>query len=122
VLEAALERLAAAVGALRMPPWPPAAAAASPAAAALLARRFGKALRLLRALGCFEGVLARAPLAGLALERLLHQQARRPDERGRLRSRARRCPRRAWPRAPAACHHVCLSGMRMRWPAPAALE
>jgi len=66
------------VGALRMPPWPPAAAAASPAAAALLARRFAKALRLLRALGCFEGVLARAPLAGLALERLLHQQARRP--------------------------------------------
>jgi len=64
------------VSELRLPPWPPAATAAAPAAAALLARRFGKALRLLRALGAFEGVLARGPLVALALERLLHQQVR----------------------------------------------
>ncbi|KAK9839474.1 hypothetical protein WJX81_004262 [Elliptochloris bilobata] len=73
-LEAALERLSDAVAALRLPPWPPAATAAAPQAAALLARRFGKALRLLRALGAFDGVLARGPLLSLALERLLHQQ------------------------------------------------
>jgi hypothetical protein len=68
------ERLEATVAALRLPPWPPAAAGAWRRGALLLARRFGRGCRLLRALGAFEGVLARPLLLELALARLLQRQ------------------------------------------------
>lgn len=66
-------RLEAAVARLRMPKWPRAAADAWRPAAVLLARRFGKALRLLRAITAFEGTLARGPLCSLAFNALLPQ-------------------------------------------------
>lgn len=66
-------RLEEAVQRLRLPKWPRAAADAWRPAAVLLARRFGKALRLMRAVAAFEGTLARGPLCALAIERLLPQ-------------------------------------------------
>eukprot|EP00887_Chlorella_sp_A99_P007831 scaffold20.g7831.t1 len=67
-------RLAAAVDATVLPPWPPAALAACPRAAVLLAERFGRGVRLLQAACSFAAVLPRGPLQKLALERLLAQQ------------------------------------------------
>lgn len=66
-------RLEDAVQLLRLPRWPRPAAEAWRPAAVLLARRFGKALRLLRAVATFEGTLARGPLCTLAFDRLLPQ-------------------------------------------------
>ncbi|CAL8463414.1 g2948 [Coccomyxa elongata] len=66
-------RLEDAVGQVRLPRWPRPAAEAWRPAAVLLARRFGKALRLLRAVAAFEGTLARGPLCTLAFDRLLPQ-------------------------------------------------
>ncbi|KAK9815407.1 hypothetical protein WJX72_003173 [[Myrmecia] bisecta] len=74
LLSDVMKRLEEAVERMQLPPWPPAAVAASQRAALLLARRFGKTLRLLHNIGAFEGTLARGPLVMLALDRLLHRQ------------------------------------------------
>lgn len=68
------ERLEGAVAALQLPPWPPAATSAWKRAGVLLARRFGRGVRLIRSIAAFEGVLARPLLLQLALERLLQGQ------------------------------------------------
>ncbi len=69
-----MARLEAAVAAVPLPPWPPAALAASRRARLFLARRFGKAVRLLAAAAAFRGVLPAAPLRRLLLEQLVAQQ------------------------------------------------
>ena len=53
------QRLERAVAGVRLPPWPPTATAASRTATVFLARRFGKALRLLHNILAFDGVLPR---------------------------------------------------------------
>ena len=53
------QRLERAVAGTRLPPWPPTATAASPRASVFLARRFGKALRLMHSIFAFDGVLPR---------------------------------------------------------------
>lgn len=67
-------RLKEATEKVYVPPWPQEATAASQRASALQARRFGKALRLLRTIAEFDGTLACAVLVPLALERLLEPQ------------------------------------------------
>lgn len=73
-LELVQVRLEGAVEGARLPPWPPAALAACPRAAALLAARFGRSVRLLRAACAFAPVLPRGWLQRLVLERLLAAQ------------------------------------------------
>ena len=68
--------LADAVDKLRVPQWPHGAAAAWRQAGALLAGRFGKALRLLRAITAFDGILAQAPLVSLAFDALITRKVR----------------------------------------------
>ena len=53
------QQLERAVASTRLPPWPPTATAASCRATIFLARRFGKALRLLHNILTFDGVLPR---------------------------------------------------------------
>ncbi|GAB4819481.1 hypothetical protein N2152v2_006527 [Parachlorella kessleri] len=67
-------RLESAIASVALPAWPPQALAASPRAEAFLSHRFGRALRLLRAVCGFEGTLARGVLQDLALQRLVSQQ------------------------------------------------
>lgn len=59
VLSSIRQRLERAVTGTRLPPWPPTATAASRRATVFLARRFGKALRLLHNVLAFDGVLPR---------------------------------------------------------------
>ncbi len=59
LLSSIRQRLERAVAGTRLPPWPPTATAASRRATIFLARRFGKALRLLRNIVAFDGVLPR---------------------------------------------------------------
>ena len=59
---------------LHLPPWPAAAAQAHPPASTILARRFGKGLRVLAAVAAFEGVLAREQLTAIALDKLITRQ------------------------------------------------
>ncbi len=61
---------------LHLPPWPAAAAQAHPPARAILARRFGRGLRLLAAMAAFEGVLAREHLVSIAMDKLVNRQVR----------------------------------------------
>lgn len=75
VLSVVERRLEAAADSATLPPWPPAALTASGRARAHLARRFGRALRVLRVLSAFEGVLSRAMLQRLALERVVESSA-----------------------------------------------
>lgn len=67
-------RLERAVAGTRLPPWPPTATAASRRATIFLARRFGKALRLLHNILTFDGVLPRSVLQDLALVQLMQKQ------------------------------------------------
>lgn len=67
-------KLEEAAEALHLPPWPAAAAQAHPPASTILARRFGKGLRLLAAVAAFEGVLAREQLMAIALDKLITRQ------------------------------------------------
>ena len=53
------QRLDKAVVSTRLPPWPAAATATSQRATIFLARRFGKALRLLHSILAFDGFLPR---------------------------------------------------------------
>jgi hypothetical protein len=64
-------RLEHAVNRLRLPQWPRGGAAAWKPAAVLQARRFGKALRLLRAIAAFDGVLMQGSLVSLAFDGLI---------------------------------------------------
>ena len=68
------ERLEHAAEQLHLPPWPAAAAQAHPPASAILARRFGKGLRLLAAVAAFEGVLAQEHLIAVAMDKLVNRQ------------------------------------------------
>ncbi|DBA84127.1 TPA: hypothetical protein ACH3X1_006603 [Trebouxia sp. C0004] len=68
------QRLERAVASTRLPPWPPTATAASRRATIFLARRFGKALRLLHNILTFDGVLPRSVLQDLALVQLMQKQ------------------------------------------------
>ncbi len=68
------EKLEQAAEQLHLPPWPAAAAQAHPPACAILARRFGKGLRILAAVAAFEGVLAREHLITIALDKLTNRQ------------------------------------------------
>ena len=68
------ERLEQAAEQLHLPPWPAAAAQAHPPACAILARRFGRGLRILAAVAAFEGVLAREHLIAIALDKLINRQ------------------------------------------------
>ncbi|CAK0740516.1 hypothetical protein CVIRNUC_001256 [Coccomyxa viridis] len=67
-------KLEEAAEALHLPPWPAAAAQAHPPTSTILARRFGKGLRLLAAVAAFEGVLAREQLMAIALDKLITRQ------------------------------------------------
>ncbi|KAK9800230.1 hypothetical protein WJX73_001691 [Symbiochloris irregularis] len=73
LVKAVTSKLQAAARALQLPPWPQAATQACPAAGDLLARRFGKACRLLKGLAAFEGTLARGTLKGMAWSSILPQ-------------------------------------------------
>ena len=68
------EKLEQAVEQLHLPPWPAAAVQAHPPASAILARRFGKGIRLLVAVAAFEGVLAREQLIAIAMDKLVNRQ------------------------------------------------
>lgn len=81
VVAAVEAKLQAAAQALELPPWPSAATQACHHAADLLARRFGKAARLLASLAAFEGTLARSTLASLALSSVLPQVGGHPAPR-----------------------------------------
>ena len=70
------ERLEQAVEQLHLPPWPATAAQAHPPASAILARRFGRGLRLLAGVAAFEGVLAREHLVSIAMDKLVNRQVR----------------------------------------------
>ncbi|KAJ9525179.1 hypothetical protein QJQ45_020697, partial [Haematococcus lacustris] len=74
VLRCVVSSLEEAVGRCSLEPWPPLAVSASPLAAAVQFRRFRRALRVLRCIGSFEGLLARPQLAKLALGQLVHSQ------------------------------------------------
>lgn len=71
------ERLQHAVDALKVPQWPHGATAAWRQAGVLLARRFGKALRLLRAIAAFDGILAQPLLVSLAYDALITRKVLR---------------------------------------------
>lgn len=75
-------RLQHAVDVLRVPQWPHTATAAWKQAGMLLARRFGKALRLLRAIVAFDGILAQAPLVSLAFDALITRKVTASDLSG----------------------------------------
>ena len=68
------EKLEQAVEQLNLPPWPAAAAQAHPPACAILARRFGKGLRILAAVAAFEGILAREHLIAIGMDKLVNRQ------------------------------------------------
>ena len=70
------EKLEQAAELLHLPPWPAAAAQAHPPASAILARRFGRGLRLLAAVAAFEGLLAREHLISIAMDKLVNRQVR----------------------------------------------
>jgi GC-rich sequence DNA-binding factor len=65
-------KLEAAAGAAELPSWPPAALAASRRASAAAARRFGRAVRLLRAAVALRGALPADALRQLAIGKILH--------------------------------------------------
>lgn len=67
-------RLKEAVEKVHVPPWPLEATSASQRATATQARRFGKAVRLLRNIAAFEGTLSRSALTPLVLEQLVDIQ------------------------------------------------
>ena len=71
-----VSRLETTVKATRLPAWGPAAAAASAQVRTFSAARFGRALRVMRSVAAFEGVLARGVLHSLALDSLLSRQVR----------------------------------------------
>lgn len=71
LLRLAQQRLADAVQAAAVPAFPPAATQAHARTRAVLARRFGKAVRVLRSVAAFDGVLERPWLLRLALGDLL---------------------------------------------------
>ncbi|KAF5833158.1 hypothetical protein DUNSADRAFT_10608 [Dunaliella salina] len=73
VLNSCVSALEGAVAACSLPPWPPAATGISPQAQAVLSRRFRFALRLLRGISGFEGLLSRPMLLQLALSRVVGQ-------------------------------------------------
>lgn len=68
------EKLEQAAEQLHLPPWPAAAAQAHSPACAILARRFGKGLRILAAVAAFEGILAQEHLIAIALDKLINRQ------------------------------------------------
>ena len=74
LLKEARSRLEAAIGLVKLPPWPAAAVTASPIAASFLVHRFGKALRLVTNIAAFDSLLPRAALMGMIFERLFQQQ------------------------------------------------
>lgn len=65
------QRLEKAVASTRLPPWPAAATATSRRATIFLARRFGKALRLLHSILAFDGFLPRRSAGTPALGQLI---------------------------------------------------
>ncbi|KAL3131084.1 hypothetical protein ABBQ38_000395 [Trebouxia sp. C0009 RCD-2024] len=64
------QRLERAVASTRLPPWPAAATATSRRATIFLARRFGKALRLLHSVLAFDGFLPRRSVSLPTLHKL----------------------------------------------------
>lgn len=73
VLRAVTAKLQAAAQTVKLPPWPSAATQACPYAHELLARRYGKAVRLLRSIAAFVGTLPRATLTNIAFNTILPQ-------------------------------------------------
>ena len=70
----AREKLEQAAEQLHLPSWPASAAQAHPPACAVLARRFGKGLRILAAVAAFEGILAREHLIAIAMDKIVNRQ------------------------------------------------
>ena len=68
------EKLEQAAEQLHLPPWPAAAAQAHIPACAILARRFGKGVRILAAVAAFEGVLSREHLIATGMDKLVNRQ------------------------------------------------